>query len=73
MLLDYSTMSTAHLVDLLAQETQKFTQLMMDKEFTAEYNECKAIIQHIQATIESRTEVTISDPNLSFAPPDSSD
>jgi hypothetical protein len=54
---DYQNMTTANLVDLLAQETQKFTQLMMDKKYGEEYEACKQVIQQIQAAISSRQEL----------------
>ena len=57
---DYNNMNTANLVDLLAQETQKFTQLLTDKEFTPEYEEIKNTIKLIQGIIESRQDSTIT-------------
>jgi len=66
MLQDYTNMPTANLMDLLAAETQKFTQLMADKEFSPEYEESKNIIQQIQAAINSRKETTITGSNISF-------
>ena len=54
---DYQNMTTANLVDLLAQETQKFTQFMMDKKYGEEYETCKQVIQQIQAAISSRQEL----------------
>ena len=68
---DYSNIATPILVDLLAQETEKFTHLMSQKEQTPEYDEQKQIILQIQAVIKSRNETTITDPDLSFTPPDS--
>lgn len=44
------------LVDLLAQRTQAFTQLMAEKNFTEEYKEAKAAIQEILSEIETRKE-----------------
>ncbi|HUR66358.1 MAG TPA: hypothetical protein VMZ03_08385 [Chitinophagaceae bacterium] len=54
MIPDYNKMITDDLVDLLAHETQRFTQLMMDKEFTSEYAKCKRTIEKIQKVIEER-------------------
>jgi hypothetical protein len=51
-------MTTASLVDLLAQETEKITRLMADKEFTAEYKDVKSAVKLIQEIIESRNETT---------------
>jgi hypothetical protein len=68
---EYNNMSTAYLVDILAQQTEKFTQLMADKEFTGEYETLKDVIHQLQAVIESRKVSSISEPNLSFTAPDS--
>ena len=54
MLTDYQNMTTANLVDLLAQETQKITQFMMDKEYGKDYEQCKQVIQQLQAAIAFR-------------------
>jgi hypothetical protein len=54
MLPDYQNMTTSNLVDLLAQETEKFTQLMMDKKFGNEYEDCKQVIHQLQALITLR-------------------
>ena len=70
MMPNFNNMPTSHLVDLLAQETQKFTQLMMDKEFTPEYEECKRTIQCIQAAIESQNEIILTDTTPAFIPSD---
>ena len=70
MFTDYNNMATANLVDLLAQETQKFTQLMSESRFSQEYEDCKGTIHQIQAVIESRNGTTITDPSLAFTPPD---
>ena len=50
----YKDLSMEELVDLLAQKTQAFTQLMAEKNFSEEYRETKATIQHILSEIESR-------------------
>lgn len=69
MSVDYNTMTTPSLVDLLAQETQKFTQLMADKEFSPEYQACKNTIRQIQAVIESRNETaTTKEADLTKVP-----
>ena len=56
MKIDYKTIPTQDLVDLLAQETRKFTQLLTDKNFNKEYRESKEIIQEILTEIELRKE-----------------
>ena len=53
-------MTKEELVDILAQITQKFTQLLVYKDFGKEYKECKQAIQEILAEIEIRKEKTIS-------------
>jgi len=50
----YQNMSLEELVDLLAQKTQKFTQLLVDKNFNDEYKESKETIQQIVSEIELR-------------------
>jgi len=47
-------MTMDQLVDILAQKTQKFTQLLVYKNFGDEYRECKEAIQQILAEIELR-------------------
>jgi carboxypeptidase C (cathepsin A) len=44
------------LVDILAQKTERFTQLLVYKDFGTEYKECKEAIQEILAEIELRKE-----------------
>ena len=56
MLPDYKKLSTEELVDLLAQKTQKITQLLVVKTFDEEYKESKNAIQQILAEIELRKE-----------------
>ena len=59
MMEDRQNMTMDQLVDILAQKTQKFTQLLMYKDFGNEYKECKEAIQQILAEIELRKEITI--------------
>ena len=54
MMEDRHNMSMDQLVDILAQKTQKFTQLLVYKDFGNEYKECKEAIQKILAEIEIR-------------------
>jgi len=56
MLPAYKNLSMEELVDLLAQKTQAFTQLMAEKNFSDEYKEAKATIQTILSEIELRKE-----------------
>ena len=51
-------MSMEELVDILAQKTQRYTQLLVFKDFGNEYKECKEAIQHILAEIDLRKETT---------------
>jgi hypothetical protein len=67
---DYQNLSTERLVDLLAQETQKFTQLILEKRFNHEYDSLKNSILNIQAVLELRKEQTISEPSVIYTPPD---
>ena len=53
---DFKHLSMEELVDVLAQKTQEFTQLLVDKKFNGEYKETKETIQKILAEIESRKE-----------------
>jgi len=54
MMEDRQNMTLDELVDILAQKTQKFTQLLVYKNFGTEYKECKEAIQQILAEIELR-------------------
>ena len=56
----YHTLSMEELVDILAQKTQIFTQLMAEKEFSEKYKETKLAIQQILSEIESRKEIAKS-------------
>ena len=64
MIQDSQNMSMDELVDILAQKTQQFTQLLVYKDFGKEYKECKEAIQQILAEIESPKENTATDPAL---------
>jgi hypothetical protein len=52
----------ASLVDLLAQKTEKITQLLVEKRFNEEYESCKEDIKQIQAAIAYRKEFFLQDP-----------
>jgi len=56
MIQDCQNMTMDELVDILAQKTQQFTQLLVYKKFGKEYKECKGAIQQILAQIELRKE-----------------
>lgn len=53
-------MTMEELVDILAQKTQRFTQLLVYKDFGNEYKKCKQAIQQILAEIEIRKEKTFN-------------
>ena len=54
MMEERQNMTMDQLVDILAQKTEKFTQLLVYKDFGNEYKECKVAIQQILAEIEKR-------------------
>jgi hypothetical protein len=60
---EHQNMAMEELVDILAQKTRKFTQLMVYKDFGNEYKECKQAIQQILAEIELRKEKTFVQQN----------
>ena len=55
---DRQNTTMEELVDILAQKTEKFTQLLVYKDFGNEYKECKEAIQQILAEIETRKGIT---------------
>ena len=67
MIEDRQNMTMEELVDILAQKTQKFTQLLVYKDFGIEYKECKQAIQQILAEIEIRKEATSIQQNKASA------
>ncbi len=60
---ELQNMTMEELVDILAQKTGKFTQLLVYKNFGKEYKECKEAIQQILAEIEIRKEKTFDQQN----------
>jgi len=58
MIEDRQNLTIEELVDILAQKTQKFTQLLVYKDFGNEYKECKEAIRQILAEIEIKKEKT---------------
>jgi len=60
---NHQNLTTEELVDILAQKTQKFTQLLVYKDFGNEYKECKETIRQILAEIEIRKEKTFDQQN----------
>jgi len=72
MLADYQNMTTPMLVDLLAQHTQKITQLISLRHFDKEYEHYKEAIKQIQEIIQSRNETSLSNESpVNFTKPDS--
>jgi len=67
MIEDRQNMPMEELVDFLAQKTQRFTQLLVYKDFGNEYKECKQAIQQILAEIEIRKETTSIQQNKASA------
>ena len=63
MIEDRQNLTMEELVDILAQKTQKFTQLLVYKDFGTEYKECKETIRLILAEIEIRKEKTFDQQN----------
>ena len=59
MIEDRQNMPMEELVDILAQKTQRFTQLLVYKDFGIEYKECKEVIRLILVEIELRKENNI--------------
>ena len=55
---DLQNMTKEELVDILAQKTGRFTQLLVHKDFGNEYKDYKEAIHQILAEIESRKEKT---------------
>lgn len=56
---EYKNLSLEELVDVLAQKTQEFTQLLVNKDFNDEYKQSKEAIHRILAEIELRKEAAI--------------
>lgn len=59
-------MTMEELVDILAQKTEKFTQLLAYKNFGGEYKEYKKAIQEILTEIELRKENIFQNTELTF-------
>jgi hypothetical protein len=68
MLLDYQNMSTDGLMELLAHETEKLTELLAKKKFDAEYEKCKEGIKQIHVILNIRKGTTTT-PNPVFQEP----
>lgn len=58
------------LVDLLALETEKLTQLLSAKQFNEEYERTKQKIRELTAAIEGYKEVTVITSKPEFNDPD---
>jgi hypothetical protein len=63
-------MSLSNLIDLLAQKTEQYTQLLSEKKLGEEYEECKKIIQILQSEIENRNQSNASGSEIKFEEPD---
>ena len=63
MIEESQNMTMEELVDILAQKTEKFTQLLAYKDFGNEYKECKQAIKQILAEIEIRKETSLAKQN----------
>ena len=63
MIENHQNMTMEELVDILAQKTQRFTQLLVYKDFGNEYKECKETIRQILAEIEIRKVKTFDQQN----------
>lgn len=59
MMEDCQNLTMDELVDILAQKTERFTQLLVYKDFSEEYKKCKESIQQILAEIASRKEAPV--------------
>lgn len=55
---DRQSMTVEELVDILAQKTEKFTRLLIYRNFGDEYKECKEAIQQILKEIELKKTAT---------------
>jgi hypothetical protein len=60
---DLQNLTKEELVDILAQKTGRFTQLLVYKNFGNEYKECKQAIQQILTEIELRKGKTFDQQN----------
>ena len=63
-------MDLANLIDLLAQKTERYTQLLSEKQLGEEYEECKKIIHALQSEIEKRSRSNASNGEIKFEAPD---
>lgn len=70
MLPDYKNMSTESLMELLARETEKLTELLAGKKFDAEYEKCKEGIKQMQVIIDIRKGISAT-PKAIFERPGS--
>ena len=58
MLPDYQNMTTESLMELLAHETEKLTELLGGKKFDEEYEKCKDGIKQMHVLIDIRKGIT---------------
>ena len=66
----YQNMVMEQLVEILAQKTLKYTQLLVYKDFGEEYKECKETIRQILAEIELRKEISGKEPGIKESGPE---
>jgi|GEM_PF-6097655 len=67
---ELNSLDLESIVDLLAQKTQRFTQMLMENTSEEEYKNLKEAIEEIVAEIKSRQSVSTSETNIDFQKPD---
>lgn len=68
---DLQNLDTATIVDMLAQKTERYTQLLSEKMLNEEYEELKKTIELIQEELTLRHQSNDSNPDIRFEEPDS--
>jgi hypothetical protein len=63
---EYRNLSLEELVDVLAQKTQKFTQLLVEKSFNEAYKQSKEDIQRILTEIELRKDTAAKETTTGY-------
>jgi hypothetical protein len=67
---DLQNLDTATILGMLAQKTERFTQLFADKMFNEEYEALKQMIEMIQAELNMRHDSNQSISDIKFEDPD---
>jgi hypothetical protein len=67
---EFQQMTLSSLVDMLAQKTERYTQLLAEKAYGEEFEECRNVIQVLQSEIISRNQSNASHPDIQFGEPD---